>query len=166
MSSLSQSAGQLWSRIRHIHPAFILAALDLFGLVVASYLTLSELPQDGTPQCIVFQGCQEVARSSYSKPFFGIPVAFYGVCLSITLFFLAVAWWRTGSYKLLLAHYALSMVGVLFEGWFQYAQVFLVKAVCVYCELYGLSLILRFLIALWVYLRTPKPMELAAEDLE
>ena len=105
-----------------------------------------------------------MATSSYSRPFAGIPVAVYGVFLSLTLFVLAIAWWRTNNYKLLLLHYGLSLVGVAFEGWFQFAQVFLVKKICIYCESYGISLVLRFLIALWVYLRTPNPDKLVPED--
>jgi uncharacterized membrane protein len=154
----------LWSRIRHIHPGLVLAALDLVGLAIASYLSITEL-SGNLPVCGPLHGCQQVAESSYSRPFFGIPVAVYGVILSITLFTLAIAWWRTNNYKLLLAHYALSLVGVAFEGWFQYAQIFLVKAVCVWCESYGLSLVLRFLIALWVYLRTPNPNRVPVEEL-
>ena len=153
----------LWSRIRHIHPGLVLATLDLIGLGIASYLSVTEL-SGSLPVCGPLHGCQEVAQSPYSRPFFNIPVAVYGVFLSITLFILAIAWWRTNNYKLLLAHYALSLVGVLFEGWFQFAQIFLVKAICVWCESYGLSLVLRFVVALWVYLRTPNPDSIQAEE--
>ncbi len=150
-----------------VHPrmALVLAALDLIGLAIASYLTITELPPGGVPQCGPIHGCQEVARSQYSHPFFGIPVALYGVILSITLFTLAIWWWRTNSYKVLLAHYALSLVGVLFEGWFQFAQIFLIKAVCIWCESYGISLVLRFLIAFWVFMRTPRPEPDLADEL-
>ena len=144
--------------------AFILATLDLIGLAIASYLSTVEL-QNQVPYCGPIAGCADVARSSYSRPFFNIPVAVYGVILSITLFCLAIAWWRTGSYKLLLAHYALSLVGVAFEGWFQFAQVFLIKHVCVWCESYGLSLVLRFVVALWVFLKTPNPNRVVADEL-
>ncbi|MGA3031327.1 MAG: vitamin K epoxide reductase family protein [Candidatus Limnocylindrales bacterium] len=156
----------LWSRIRHIHPGLVLATLDLIGLGIASYLSVEELQNKPLicPKVGIFD-CNAVAQSAYSRPFFGIPVAVYGVCLSITLFILAIAWWRTNNYKLLLLHYGLSLVGVLFEGWFQFAQIFLVKAVCVYCESYGISLVLRFVIALWVYLRTPNPDAIPADEL-
>jgi uncharacterized membrane protein len=158
----------LWRRIRSIHPALVLGALDLIGLFIAGYLAYSELMPGAEVVCTIgdvgIKGCQEVANSPYSKPFFGIPVAVYGVFLSITLFTLAMAWWRTGRYKLLLAHYGLSLVGVLFEGWFQFAQIFLIGAVCIWCESYGISLILRFVVALWVYLRTPKPSQLDEFD--
>ena len=159
----------LWSRIRHIHPGLVLAALDLVGLGIATYLTAVEwwIP-GGKVVCTLgdvgISGCQAVADSPYSHPFFGIPVAFYGMCLSITLFVLAIAWWRTNNYKLLLAHYGLSLVGVAFEGWFQFAQIFLVHAVCIWCESYGISLVLRFIIALWVYLRTPNPNAVLADE--
>ena len=157
----------LWSRIRHIHPGLILAALDLIGLGIASYLSYEELTPGGEVWCPkggVLGGCGQVAHSQYSRPFFDIPVAVYGVFLSITLFCLAVYWWRTNDYKILLAHYALSMVGVIFEGWFQFAQIFLIGAVCIWCESYGISLILRFIIALWVYVRTPKPDAVLADE--
>jgi uncharacterized membrane protein len=157
------AAPSLWHRIRHIHPGLVLAALDAVGFAIASYLSVTEL-SGGLPQCGPLHGCQEVATSSYSRPFFGIPVAVYGVFLSVTLFVLAIAWWRTNNYKLLLAHYALSLVGVAFELWFQFAQIFLIKAVCVWCESYGISLILRFVIALWVYMRTPKPGSVPANE--
>jgi uncharacterized membrane protein len=157
------SAPSLWSRIRHIHPGLVLATLDVIGLGIASYLSITEL-SGGLPQCGPLKGCQEVAQSQYSRPFFNIPVAVYGVFLSIMLFALAIAWWRTNNYRLLLGHYGLSLVGVAFEGWFQFAQVFLIGALCVWCEAYGISLILRFVIALWVYLRTPNPNRVTADE--
>jgi uncharacterized membrane protein len=149
----------LWRSVRSIHPGLVLAALDLVGLAIASYLSITELSRVPVlcPKIGVLGGCNDVANSPYSRPFFGIPVAVYGVLLSITLFCLAIYWWRTNRYNILLAHYGLSLVGVLFEGWFQYAQIFLIQAVCIWCEAYGISLILRFIIAFWVFLRTPRP---------
>src|SRR5450756_264915 len=88
----------LWRRIRSIHPAFVLAALDLIGLGIASYLSIVELTPGGAPVCTLgglhIGNCEDVAKSVYSRPFAGIPVAVYGVILSITLFTLAVMWWR------------------------------------------------------------------------
>jgi uncharacterized membrane protein len=171
MANTATSAGyrgrSLWRRIRHIHPGLVLAALDLVGLGIATMLSYEELTPGGVVPCPVsgpLSGCHAVQNSPYSRPFAGIPVAVYGVVLSITLFCLAIYWWRTNNYKILLAHYGLSLIGVAFEGWFQFAQVFLIGAVCIWCESYGISLILRFLIALWVFLRTPKP-DAGAEEL-
>ncbi len=162
-----RSGPSLWSRIRHIHPGLILAALDLIGLGIASLLSYEELTPGGVVPCPktgFLSGCVEVQHSPYSRPVAGIPVAVYGVILSITLFCLAIYWWRTNNYKILLAHYGLSLIGVAFEGWFQFAQIFLIQAVCIWCESYGISLVLRFVIALWVYLRTPNPNAVPADE--
>ena len=134
-----------------VHPGLILAVLDVIGLLIASYLSIVEL-QGGVPQCGPLHGCETVATSPYSR-IGGVPVAVYGVGLSLILLTLAIAWWRTNLYVLLLAHYGLSLAGVLFEIYFLYLQVFVIGAVCVWCTSYGLSLILRFVIALVVWLR-------------
>jgi uncharacterized membrane protein len=134
-----------------VHPGLILAVLDVIGLAIASYLSITELT-GGIPQCGDLHGCETVALSPYSR-INGIPVAVFGVVLSLILLTLAIAWWRTNLYALLLAHYGLSLAGVLFEIYFLYLQVFVIGAVCIWCTSYGLSLILRFVIALVVWLR-------------
>lgn len=138
-----------------MHPAIILAVLDTIGLLVAGYLAVVEL-SGGLPSCGPIKGCEEVALSEYA--WIGpIPTAVFGVILSVVLLTLALAWWKTDIYGLLLAHYALSLVGVLFDGYFLYLQVFVIEAVCIWCVTYEISLLLRFLIAFFVWYRQPKP---------
>ncbi len=134
-----------------VHPGVILAVLDLIGLAIATYLSVVELG-GGVPVCGPLRGCETVAQSEYSR-INGIPVAVFGVILSLVLLSLAIAWWRTNLYVLLLGHYGLSLAGVIFEAYFLYLQVFVIGAVCVWCTSYGLSLILRFVIALVVWFR-------------
>jgi uncharacterized membrane protein len=131
------------------HPAALLAGLDLVGLTIASYLSTVEL-SGGLPACGPLHGCQEVAQSEYAR-IGGIPVAVFGVILSLVLFSLAVVWWRTNSPALLAAHYGLSLAGVMFEGYFTYLELFVIREVCVWCASYGMSLVARFLVALWVW---------------
>ena len=138
-------------RLRRVHPALILAALDTFGLSVASYLSIVEL-SGGVPVCGPLHGCETVATSVYAR-IGGIPVAVFGVGLSLILLAAAIAWYRTGDRRLLATHYAFSLVGVTFELYFTYLQIFVIEAICVWCASYGISLILRFLIALAVWLR-------------
>jgi Predicted membrane protein len=142
---------------RGTHAAFVLMTLDLVGLAIASYLSSVEL-QGQLPQCGVLHGCQEVALSQYARVA-GIPVAVFGVVLSLTLLVLAYAWWRNGSNVLLGAHYFLSLLGTVFEGWFTYAELFLIGAVCIWCAAYGISLVLRFVVALIVWLHRPRGEE-------
>lgn len=143
-------------RIFGVHPGLILAVLDVIGLAIASYLSIVELG-GGVPACGPIKGCEEVALSEYSR-IGGVPVAVYGVGLSLILLSLAIAWWKTDLYALLLAHYGLSLAGVIFEVYFLYLQVVVIRAVCVWCTTYGLSLVLRFVIALVVWLRQPRPV--------
>ena len=134
-----------------LRPGLLLVALDVLGLVVASYLSFVELQGD-LPYCGPLQGCETVALSPYAR--IGcIPVAVFGVGLSIALLTLAIAWIRSGRLALLGAHYGLSLVGVVFELYFTYVELFVIGAVCVWCATYGLSLVARFAVALWVWLR-------------
>ncbi len=138
-------------RHRLWHPGILLAALDLLGLAIAAYLSVVELRGEA-PSCGIVHGCEQVASSSYAR-IAGLPVAVYGVVLSATLLSLALAWWWTGNPRLLLAHYALSLLGVLFEAYFTYLELFVIEAVCMWCALYALTLLARFLVSLVVWLR-------------
>ena len=126
------------ARLRRLHAGVVLAALDLIGLAIAGYLSAVELSGD-LPFCGPLKGCEEVALSEYSR-IGGVPVAIFGVMLSIALFFLAVAWTRTNLPSLLAAHYGLSLLGVVFELYFTYVEIFVIGAVCVWCASYGISL--------------------------
>lgn len=138
-----------------VHPGVILAVLDSVGLGIASYLSVVEL-SGGVPVCGPLHGCETVAQSEYSR-IGGVPVAVFGVALSLILLTLAIVWWRTNLYGLLLAHYGLSLAGVIFEIYFLYLQIAVIRAVCVWCTTYGLSLVLRFVIAVVVWWRQPRP---------
>jgi uncharacterized membrane protein len=140
---------------RGVHPAFVLMTLDLVGLAIAGYLASVEL-QNKLPYCSVLKGCEQVAQSDYARVA-GVPVAVFGVILSATLFVLAFAWWRTGSPTLLAAHYGLSLAGTMFELYFTYLELFVIHAVCIWCAAYGISLLLRFAVALVVWINRPRP---------
>ena len=134
-----------------LRPGLLLVALDVVGLVVAIYLSSVELQGD-LPYCGPLHGCETVALSPYSR-IAGVPVAVFGVVLSLSLLTLAIAWIRSGRLALLGAHYGLSLVGVVFEVYFSYLEVAVIGAVCVWCATYGLSLVARFAIALWIWVR-------------
>lgn len=137
--------------LRRIHPGIVLAILDVIGLVIAGYLSAVELQGD-LPYCGPLKGCEVVALSDYARVG-GIPVAVFGVVLSISLLVLAIAWMKSGRIELLAAHYGLSLLGVVFEVYFTYVELFVIGAVCVWCASYGLSLVARFAVALTVWRR-------------
>ena len=138
-------------RLRRVHPGVILATLDLVGLAIASYLSIVAL-QGALPYCGPLKGCEEVALSEYAR-IGGVPVAVFGAALSVTLFVLAVWWTKTDRIELLAAHYGLSLLGVVFELYFTYIELFVIGSVCIWCATYGLSLVTRFAVALFVWRR-------------
>jgi uncharacterized membrane protein len=140
-----------FARLRAIHPGWILVVLDLFGLAVASYLAIVEVG-GGVPACGPLRGCETVAQSEYAR-IGGIPVAVFGVILSLILLTLAFAWIRTDKPLLLDVHCGLSLIGVIFEIYFLTLQIFVIQAVCIWCTLYGLSLIARFAVAAVIWMR-------------
>lgn len=138
-------------RLAQVHPGAILATLDLIGLAIAGYLSIVAL-QGALPYCGPLKGCEEVALSEYAR-IGGVPVATFGAALSVTLFTLAVWWMRTDRIELLAAHYGLSLLGVVFEVYFTYIELFVIGSVCIWCATYGLSLVARFAVALFVWRR-------------
>lgn len=150
MTDTAAGAGRL-GRLRTIHPGWILVVLDVAGLLIAGYLSVVELG-GGVPACGPLRGCETVATSEYAR-IGGIPVAVFGVALSLILLTLAFAWIRTDNPLLLDVHCGLSLIGVIFEVYFLTLQVFVIRAVCVWCTLYGLTLIARFLVALVIWVR-------------
>ena len=145
------------ARLRRIHPGWILVGLDLFGLAIATYLSVVELG-GGVPVCGPLHGCETVAQSPYA--WIGpLPVAVYGMVMSGVLLVLALAWIRTDKPWLLDLHYGLSLIGVIFEIYFLSVQVFVIKAVCIWCTLYGLSLVARFFVAMAIWLRRGRMSE-------
>ena len=148
---VSSSMSTAVARLRRIHPGVILAILDIIGLCIALYLSVVELG-GGVPYCGPLHGCETVAASKYAwiGPF---PVAVYGVMLSLVLLALAIAWIRTNKPALLDLHYGLSLIGVIFEVYFLTLQVFVIHAVCIWCTLYGVSLIARFFVVMVIWVR-------------
>ncbi len=135
------------ARLRDLHPGWILVALDLVGLAIAGYLAVVETG-GGIPSCGPLHGCETVAQSEYSR-IAGIPVAVYGVVASLVLLALALAWIRTDRAALLDLSYGLSLIGVIFEAYFLFLQLFVIHALCVWCSAYGLTMVARFGVTWW-----------------
>ncbi len=132
----------------------VMLAIAVIGLAIASYLTLTKLA-GGSPICGPLQGCETVDASAYST-ILGIPTAAFGIAYSLTLLVATAAWWRSGDRRLLLGAYALSLIGVVMEGYFVYLQVAVIHAVCVWCAGYGLTVVAGF-VANVIALRRPGP---------
>jgi len=138
---------------------WLILVLSVLGLADSWYLADSALT--GTPLvCGIdsIDGCNVVAQSVYSH-LFGIPlgvfgVGFYAVLIVVAAFAIArsVAWTRRG---LLL----LGAVGVVASIVFEAIQVFLIKAICIYCLGSAILCLAIFAIALVLWRKERIPVE-------
>ncbi len=147
MRKNANSATAVPGRIRGIHPGWILVVINVVGLVIAAYLTVVEAG-GGVPYCGALRGCETVAQSEYSR-IAGVPVAVIGLAASLVLLALALAWIRTDRPVLLDVSYGLSLIGVIFEAYFLFLQLFVIHALCVWCTAYGLTIVAGLLVAWW-----------------
>jgi uncharacterized membrane protein len=121
------------------------AVLAAVGLAVSIYLTSVKLA-GALPVCGPLKGCEDVALSPYSE-IQGIPVALFGAGFSVLMLLLALAWWRIGDRRALLASYGLGLFGILFVAYLTYLELFVIHAVCVWCVAYALTVIVGWIVA-------------------
>ncbi|MFA5947130.1 MAG: vitamin K epoxide reductase family protein [Patescibacteria group bacterium] len=116
-------------------------ALSLIGLLDSGYLTAHKL--FGTPlRCGVVGGCEIVSQSPYSMVF-GVPLSLIGMLFYLTMFFGALTYREFGLEKVLKAVAILSVVSILTSAWLVGVQLFVIKAICIYCMISaGISFVL------------------------
>jgi uncharacterized membrane protein len=135
----------------------IIAALALGGVGLATYLAMYKLGMIGTLACTIGH-CETVNLSRWAT-LFGIPVAVWGVGFYVVLFLVAFsgtterfvnATWV--SHALL----ALTGWGVLFSAWLTYLELYVIKAVCMFCVISAILVTLLFLLSVWEWRGRPR----------
>ena len=146
----------------HKFLCLIFLAVSFLGFLDASYLTVKHFV--GTPlPCSVLRGCEEVTTSQYSV-IGGIPVAMLGAIYYLAIFILILTVLRrnmfsssnvgniavTNEDKLLNLTARLTIIGLLASLWFIYLQLFVIKAICLYCMFSAFTSITLFVFGLFV----------------
>jgi uncharacterized membrane protein len=110
--------------------------LSIAGLGVATYLTITHFD---THVALVCSGkgiinCEKVTTSPQSE-LVGIPVAVLGLCFFVPMLVLCLpAAWRTANRWVHLARLALSITGVGMIIYLISAELFIIKAICLWCS--------------------------------
>jgi uncharacterized membrane protein len=127
----------------------IIACLALIGLFVAMYLWLYKLGIVGTLSCKV-GNCERVNTSPWAV-FLGQPVAFWGVGYYVALFAAAMAGTLerfAEDRRVALALAFLTGWGVLFSGYLTYLELAVIHAVCMYCVISAILVVVMFALSL------------------
>jgi uncharacterized membrane protein len=125
-------------------PALLLVSVA--GLLVAGYLAVERWIGE-PPVCGPGGGCETVAASEYATLFGILPVAYLGFAFSVLLVGLALVWWLRAERWALVTAYGLLLLAVLFEAYLVYLELFVIKAICIWCAVYGVTIVLSLIAA-------------------
>lgn len=144
----------------------VVAALALFGALVSLYLTLFKLGVIGELSCTV-GSCNTVQLSKWAT-FLGLPVAAWGLGFYLATLVVATVGIQdrvADDRRISLALVAMSGWGVLFSSWLTYIELFVIDAVCMWCVISAIIVLLIFIAAMMDLreLDAPEDEELAAE---
>jgi uncharacterized membrane protein len=136
--------------------------LSIAGICVSIYLTLTHFSSAVTLSCPAGGGainCEKVTTSPQSYVF-GIPVAVLGLVFFIPMLILCLpAAWRSWNRWIHLARLLLSVAGVGMIIYLISAELFTIKAICLWCTSVH---VITFL--LFVLIVTTAPIVLAADE--
>ena len=115
-----------------IAPKKLILILSLAGLVLSTYLTYTKL--SSSIGLCAFGQCEVIQNSRYSR-IFGIPVAAYGVGFYALLFILTAANLKKWAQ-------AWALWGLIFSMYLTILELFVIKALCGWCVLSFVIIIL------------------------
>lgn len=124
-------------------PAITSITLGGLGFFDAVFLTVKEM-QGSIPPCFGVSGCEQVLTSSYAS-ILGVPVALVGAVYYLAIVILAVLYLDTGSESFGLAMFGVVSAGLIASLMFAGLQLFVLKAVCVYCLISAIITLALFL---------------------
>ena len=127
----------------------LMALVSLAGIFLGVYLTLYKFGVIGSLVCNV-GSCEKVQSSRYSV-FLGLPVATWGIGFYVLMLALSVASMQeryADSRGLSLAMVLVTTWGVLFTGWLNYLEAFVINAWCEWCLGSAAMVLLLFVLAM------------------
>ena len=121
------------------------AAVALIGLFVSLYLWLYKLGVIGQLSCGT-GGCETVNTSKWAT-LLGQPVAFWGVCFYVAMLAGSVLG-TTEKFerdrRITVVLVVMSGWGLLFSGWLTYLELAVIHAICVFCVVSALLVVVLF----------------------
>jgi uncharacterized membrane protein len=120
--------------------------LSFIGFMDAAYLTAKHYL--GIPiNCSLLKGCEEVTSSQYAT-ILDIPVSLAGAGYYLLIFVLMISYLDTKKERILYFISRLTPLGFIASLWFLYLQLFVIKAICLYCIISFTTSTLLFILGL------------------
>ncbi len=127
--------------LKNAKPLTPVLILSLLGVLLSLYLTFNHFFSESLKFCITGKECDIVQQSSYSS-LMGIPVALVGV-LGYATIIATIFSSLSGRIKWILL-FIFSTVGVSFSVYLTYIEIFEIKAICSFCVISALLMLLIF----------------------
>jgi len=121
--------------------------LSIYGLGASIYLTITHFEPKALA-CVSNSrfNCEKVTQSPQSE-IFGIPVAMLGLAFFVPMLLLCLpAAWRAADRRIHLARLVLSITGVGMIIYLISAELFIIKAICLWCSSVHVATLLLFII--------------------
>jgi uncharacterized membrane protein len=118
------------------------------GFLDALYLSVERV-LNRVPPCSFLHGCEKVTTSPYAL-LYGIPLSFLGVAFYLTMLIGLVLFLDTKKIIIIKLLGAATAFGFIFSLYLAYLQLFVIKAICIYCMLSALSSATLFIFGLLV----------------
>lgn len=130
----------------------VIFVLSIIGILIAIYVTQSFVRKTGI---VCLNTDCEVVRKHPASYILGIPVPVFGLIGYSLLAFLAFLRTSTNNHelitKLLLGMLGISTFGVLFVGWFTYTEIVIIQAICTWCAVSAVNMVLIWLLTVRSY---------------
>lgn len=150
--STAKTDGNTAARLR-----WAILILALAGAAVSAYLTTVHLA-DRPVFCGGLSSCDAVATSEYSDVG-GVPVALFGLGAYAAIAALAVAAWRSAwAVWAVPAILLTAAIGTLYSAYLTWVEIAILEAVCMWCAISAVIIVVITGLATWWYLHNPAPV--------
>ena len=128
-----------------------IALVSFVGFLDATYLTAQHY-LGFELNCSVFNGCDIVTTSEYSVVA-GVPVALLGALYYFVLFIGMFVYFDLQDKRVLRILMLLTVFGFFTSLWFLYLQIFVIKALCLYCIVSATTSTALFILGMFALFR-------------
>lgn len=121
----------------------VIFILSIIGVLIAIYVFQSFIRQ--TSIICVNSGCEAVRKNPNSY-IFGFPVPGVGLVGYSLLAILAFLRTMSSDKRFLYGMLGISTFGIVFVSWFTYTEIFIIKAICTWCAVSAVNMLVIFLL--------------------